>query len=184
MAKTAYCLIGMLYRPKETMRTLLDERRGHGLALVLAAAFGALQAVTRLRVEDDGPPWLLLAGSALGAVGVLYLFGWLLRNFGRWFGGEASLEGARSALGLGLFPWVLVFAAFGLAASLSSKVDELVAYFPLFFAGFLYGFAVLLMSISAALRLGVLKAFLCLTLTSLISLFPLTLAAQLIFGGG
>jgi len=184
MTASVIRLFGMLYRPRQTVRELLEERRGHGVALVLAAGFGALQAVTRLTTADAGPPVLLLGGSAAVGAGALFLFGWLLRNFGRWFGGEATLVEARTALGLGLFPWVLVFGTFAAALTASGDGEQWQAYFPVFFAGFLYGFMVLLLSVSAALRLGVLKAFLCLTVTFLVSLFPLTLVARLLFGTG
>jgi len=184
MTASVFCPLGILYRPKQTVRGLLDELRGHESALALAAVFGALQVVTRLPAEDAGSPWLLLGGSALLGVAALFLFGWLLRNFGRWFGGETSLVETRTALGLGLFPWVLVFAAFALALSVSGDIETLSGFFPIFFAGFIYGFIILLLSVSAALRLGVLKSFLCLTVTFLVSLFPLTLVAQLIIGAG
>jgi hypothetical protein len=43
---------------------------------------------------------------------------------------------------------------------------------------FVYGYVIILLSLSAALRMSVLKTFLCLVVTIIVSLFPLTLLAQ------
>jgi hypothetical protein len=56
----------------------------------------------------------------------------------------------------------------------------IVSFAPVFFCVFFYGYVIILLSLSAALRLSVLKTFFCLAVTIIVSLFPLTLCAQLL----
>jgi hypothetical protein len=58
--------------------------------------------------------------------------------------------------------------------------EVIVSYAPVFFVVFVYGYVIILLALSAALRLSALKTFLCLVVTVLVSLFPLTLFAQLL----
>lgn len=161
------------------MRGLAESGRGHGLALVVAALFGFVQATPLFLAETGGGTQYFLGGAAFGLFG-LYLFGWLLRNFGRWFGGQAAVREVRTSLGLSLMPWLVLFAVlFWLRQSVGP--EALASFYWVFFLGFLYGYTIILLSLAAALRLSVLKTFLCLIVTFIVSLFPLTLALQLMF---
>lgn len=176
-----YAASCLWYKPKQTMQGLIESGRGHGAALAVAAGFGLVQSAPLFFMADSRGVPVLFAGALAGLLG-LYLFAWLLRNFGRWFGGQAALREVRTALGCSLLPWLVLFAVlFGL---LQVCDRELVAhYYGLFFVGFLYGYVVILLGLSAALRLSVLKTFLCVIVTGLVSLFPLTFLLQLMTGG-
>lgn len=169
------------YKPKQTMQGLIESGRGHGAALAVAIAFGLVQAVPFYLMPDSRGVPVLALGAFAGLVG-LYFFAWLLRNFGRWFGGQASLREVRTALGCSLLPWLVLFAVlFGLLQALDRQL--VAQYYWIFFLGFLYGYVVILLGLSAALRLSVVKTFLCLIVTGLVSLFPLTLLLQILTGG-
>jgi hypothetical protein len=163
------------------MQGLIESGRGHGAALAAAISFGLVQAAPLILMPESRGPLMLLLGAFAGLVG-LYLFAWLLRNFGRWFGGQGTLREVRTALGCSLLPWLVLFAVlFGL---LQVYDREFVAqYYWIFFLGFLYGYVVILLGLSAALRLSVVKTFLALIVTGLVSLFPLTLILQLLTSG-
>lgn len=172
-------VLTLWYKPGQTMQGLIKTGGGHRLALIVAMLFGLVQAGRLYIAKVEAGSTYYAIGSLAGLLG-LYLFAWLLRNFGRWFGGQASLREVRVALGLGLLPWLLLFLA--LVFVLGGSVDPaaLASYYWLFFLGFLYGYVILLLSLAAALRLSVLKAFLCLIVTFLVSLFPLTLLMQML----
>ncbi|MFT4900969.1 MAG: hypothetical protein ACI81V_000236 [Lentimonas sp.] len=167
------------YQPGAVLTALLAARSGHKLALCVGAFFGWVQALPYYLKTEDGGGLLLLAAPVLGLCGV-YFFSWLLRNFSRWFGGQAELFEVRTALGLGLLPWTLVFILLMPLMGHLDPVNGLGQLYWLFFAGFLYGYVVLLLSLSAALRLSPLKTFFCLVVTVLVSLFPLSWVAQLV----
>ncbi|TVP77911.1 MAG: hypothetical protein EA353_09585 [Puniceicoccaceae bacterium] len=169
------------YKPKQSMQGLIESGRGHGFALSVAIAFGVVQAMPLFLLPDSGGLGVLLGGALAGLAG-LYLFAWLLRNFARWFGGQAALREVRMALGVSFLPWLLLFTAvLGFLQSFEREV--LAQYFWIFFLVFLYGYIVILNCLSAALRLPLLKTFLCLIVTGLVSLFPLTLLLQVLTGG-
>ena len=174
-------VFALFCRPSRTLSALVRDGRGQGAAWFVAAAFGLLQAVPSFRGNPEGGFGILLVGAIVG-VGSLALFGWLLRNFSRWFGAAATLQAAWTGLGLGLGPWLLLFALLVPLRAVDADPGAVSAWFPLFFGLFVYGFTVLLLSLSGALQLGVLKTFLCLVLTALVSIFPLTLMAQLFLG--
>ena len=77
-------------------------------------------------------------------------------------------------------PWLLLFLGLIFVLGRNADAEALASFYWLFFLGFLYGYVILLLSLAAALRLSVLKTFLCLIVTFLVSLFPLTLFVQLI----
>lgn len=166
------------YKPASTLRDLLAARRGHAAALLVAAVFGAVQSGRFYLASEDASAGFFLVGALCGLFG-LYLFGWLLRNFGRWFGADAARRDLRTALGLGLLPWTLLFAALIPVLNASEDAATVAALYPIFFVGLIYGYVILLLSLSGALKVSVLKTFLCLVVTVLVSLFPLTLLAQL-----
>ncbi|MEN8661006.1 MAG: YIP1 family protein [Lentimonas sp.] len=171
-------LLKFWYRPGTVIRALLEAKQGQNLALACFLLFGAMQALPFYLSEDGVSPLILIFGAAVGLFG-LYLFSWLLRNFGRWFGVQARLYEMRVALGWGLMPWTVLFAV--LASMVRMQGAEATASLaPILFVGFVYGYAVILLSIAAALRLSVLKAFLCLIVTCAVSTFPIILLAQFV----
>jgi hypothetical protein len=141
--------------------------------------FGLVQAGRYSIVQPEGAIGHYAVGAVAG-LGALYLFGWLLRNFGRWFGGEASQRDVRTAIGWGLMPWTLLFITLVVALRGQTDASTLANAYWLFFLGFLYGYVVLLLTLAAALRLSALKTFLCLIVTCLVSVFPLTLLLQVL----
>ena len=177
--KNSLYLLKLWYQPGSTIRGLLETQGGHGLALMVAALLGFIVAARFYFSESDGGGQYFVIGAVLGVFG-LYLFSWLLRNFARWFGGQAQVREVRTGLGLSLLPYALFFAIlFGATLFLGAETVE--HYFWLFFIGLLYGYVIILLSLSAALRLSILKTFLCLIVTFIVSIFPLTLMLQLMF---
>ncbi|MGJ8638112.1 MAG: YIP1 family protein [Opitutaceae bacterium] len=172
-------LLKFWYRPSVAIRGLLQAKQGHNLAVVSALIFGAMQALPVYLSREEVSPLILVFGAVVGLFG-LYLFSWLLRNFGRWFGAQADLFEMRIALGWGLMPWALLFAVLGVVVSSGVSVEVQGIVKIVSFVGLLYGYVLILLSIAAALKLTVLKAFLCLIVTCVVSLFPLTLLAQLV----
>ena len=166
------------YKPGKTMQGLIENGRGHRAALIVAIVFGMIQALPVYYSEASLGLTAFLIGGALGFFG-LYFFAWLLRNFGRWFGAQANSREVRTGLGLALLPWLLCFSILFLFRQnfVSSVVGQ---YFWLFFILIVYGYIVLLLSLTAVLRLTPLKTFLCLLITIIFSLFPLILLFQLL----
>ena len=91
----------------KTMQGLIENGRGHRVALIVAIVFGMIQALPVYSSEVSLGLSAFLIGASLGFFG-LYFFR-LLRNFGRWFGAQANLREVRTGLGLALMPWVLCF---------------------------------------------------------------------------
>ncbi|MGB0333747.1 MAG: hypothetical protein ACPGGN_00135 [Opitutales bacterium] len=171
--------LSIWYQPSRTIQGLVGSGCGHRLAILVAAIFGFIQAIPFYLSEDSAGSEMFLIGVGFGLLG-LFLFAWLLRNFGRWFGAQAAVRDVRVALGLSLMPWLALFGVlFWMRQSFGPEVLQ--SYYWLFFVGFVYGYVVILMSLSAALRLSVLKTFFCLIVTCMVSLFPLTLMLQLLF---
>mgnify|MGYP005850463113 CR=1 FL=1 len=180
-AKVTAALLTLWYKPGRTLQGLIRSGRGDSAAWGITALFGLLQSFAVYRADAEAGPAVLLLGPLL-ALGLLFLFAWLMRNFGRWFGAAAQLSDVRLAMGWGLLPWLL---AFGLLAVMRGQTDDpeaLASLFGLFFIPFVYGYVVLLLCLQAALRVSFLKTFLCLLVTCLVSLFPLTLVAQFLLG--
>lgn len=163
------------------MQGLIERGCGNRSAVFIAALFGLVQAYGPVRGGAGAGVSLLAAGPLLG-VCLLYLFAWLLRNFGRWFGAEAEVAHLRLALGWGLLPWLCSFALVAVCREGAAQTVDLAGLYPLFFAFFIYGYVVLLLCLQAALRITLVKTFLCLLVTALVSFFPLTLLAQLLLG--
>ena len=170
-------LLTLWYQPTRSMRAILDGGQRHGSAVLIAAFFGAVQSGQSIRAQEEPGPLPFVLGAMAGVIG-LYLFGWLSRNFGRWFGADATQKDTRTALGFGLLPWTLLSVVLSFMVGVQIEAEQIVSYAPLFFVVFVYGYVIILLSLSAALRLSVVKTFLCLVVTVLVSLFPLTLMAQ------
>ena len=166
------------YKPGKTMQGLIENGRGHRAALIVAIASGMIQALPVYSSNESMGVSVFLIGAVVGFFG-LYFFAWLLRNFGRWFGAQASLREVRTGLGLALMPWLLCFLILFLFRQNfdSSVVGQ---YFWLFLILLVYGYIVLILSLTAVLRLTPLKTFLCLVITIIFSLFPLILLFQLL----
>jgi hypothetical protein len=177
----SFPLLTLWYKPGRTLQGLIASGEGHPAAVGIAALFGSVQSWRFYIAEDSMGLGVFAAGAVVGVLGI-FLYAWLIRNFGRWFGASARQSELRTALGWGILPWTALFAMLPLLMAGASDAGELAGIYPFFFAAFVYGYIVLLLSLSAALRLSVLKTFLCLVITALVSIFPLTLIAQLIFG--
>jgi hypothetical protein len=167
------------YKPRKAMQGLIEAKRGHGAAMAVSVLFGLAQ-IWPMAVAEPARQIDLYAVGASAGLSAFFLFGWLLRNFGRWFGGRAQVREVRTAFGLGLLPWLVLFVVLGAAIRMTGDSPEFAGLFWVFFAGLVYGYGVLLLSLSAALRISVWKTFFCLVVTSLVSIFPLTLLLQIL----
>ena len=168
----------LFYEPGETIQRLISAKRGHRFACVMAAIFGAVQAAPLALTREGRLSLFLLIGAVSGIVG-LYLFSWLLRNFGRWFSGTGTLFEVRSALGVSLLPWVLLFAATLVCLALEVSTVMIAGYYWLFFGGLVYGYVIVLISLSKALSLSLWKTLFVVIITVVFSIFPITLFVQL-----
>lgn len=175
-------LLTFWYRPAYSMRHLLEAYKGHVFALIVSAILGVTQfgRLIPIKTKSEELPLYLALCGACGIAG-LFLFAWVVRNFGRWFGSEAELYRVRTALGFGVLPWTILFTVLSLL--LSYGLDpKLVAkqYFPFLLGAFVYGFCVLILSLTAGLRLGIIKTFLCIVVTVLFGVIPLAFLVQLL----
>lgn len=94
----------MWTQPRRTMRQVL-ESDPERLVLVLAAIAGVSRALDRASLKSLGDHLPLVAvlglsiiGGALFGMLLLYLFGFLLRWTGRWFGANGSAPHVRAAI--------------------------------------------------------------------------------------
>ena len=173
-------LLTFWYRPAYSMQRLLDARKGHIIALIIAAILGSTQ-FGRLRPEKFEAPLLHLTLCGLCGIVSLFLLGWLVRNFGRWFGAETEPVRVRTALGFGVLPWTILFAVLSLMLSYGLDPNLIAGeYFPILLGAFIYGFCILLLSLTVGLRIGIVKTFLCIVVTFLFGLFPLMLLMQVL----
>ena len=180
-SNSQFPLFSLWYKPKRTLQGLILDGRGHAAAIVIALLFGGVQGWRFYVSTEPSSPGVLIAGGLVLLLG-LYLYGWLIRNFGRWFQSEAKQSDIRTALGWGLLPWTVMFGALSILMARAEDATQLAGLYPVFFVGFIYGYVVLLLALSAALRISILKTFLCLVITCLVSIFPLTLLAQILIG--
>ena len=161
------------------MQQLIKKDRGHFTSILLAVSFGIVQAGRYYFFGVDVGKECFLYGAILGWSG-LYFFAWLLRNFGRWFGGRASQKDVRIALGWGISPWLLLFIALVFVLGLVEDSRLLANYYWIFFLGFIYGYCILLYTLSTALSISTLKTFLCFSVTFVVCVFPLSLLIQVL----
>ena len=173
--------LSLWYNPGRFLQGLIQNGEGQLGAIVIATSFGVVQSFAHFRVVEDPSPNILIAGAVLGLV-LLYLIAWLMRNFGRWFGAQAKISELRLAFGWGLFPWLIAFSLLGWLSERVVNPADIEGVYPYFFAFFVYGYIILLLCIRSALGISFLKSFLCLIVTTLVSLFPLTLIAQILLG--
>lgn len=176
--KNQFHLSALFYRPGSTVKHLVEADRGHRTALVISAFFGLMQALRFNAGSSDAFPFsrlpILSAGILTGISG-LYFFAVLVRNFSRWFGGQAELSSVRTALGLSLLPWTLLSGA--LLSLLVSGFDASTAVIlmPVFLVLFLYGYVIVLLSVGAVLGLNALRTTLTLAISSVVAFFIIQL---------
>lgn len=173
-------LLTLWYQPGRTVERVTSAGQGHGLAVVIAAMFGVTVAGSVFaRLEDLAFGPFALVGAILGTV-FLYFVAMLARNFSRWFGGSAELKPVRTALGLALLPWTLL-SVWLLGVLLSGQdASQAQVLFPVYMGLFIYGYVILLLSMTAALKVTVLKTFGTLAITAVIAFFTLNLVASLV----
>jgi hypothetical protein len=178
-SNSSSALLTLWYKPGHTLQGLIADSKGEKAAMLIVVLFGLVLVWPRYYAQQASGVGVLLVGGA-AALAALMLFSWLLRNFSRWFGGAAKLAEVRTALGWGLLPWTLLSALLlGLIAAQDGDARRM---FPLFFGVLLYGFVIVLSTLSVALRISLMKTFFCLFLTFLVSIFPLTFILQLFIG--
>lgn len=179
---TPFYLLTLWYKPGSTMRGVIASGKGHGVAVTVAALFGVFQMApiyVRAGAESFGP--FAFSGAVAGLV-CLYFMAMLARNFARWFGGGGELQQVRVALGIALSPWTLVFAALAVVLLGSSDAEAAAGVFPVFAIGFIYGWVILLLSMSTALGITPLRTFGVLALTFVVAFFFISFVATAVLG--
>lgn len=179
---TPFYLLTLWYKPGSTMRGVIASGKGHGVAVSVAALFGVFQMApiyVRAGAESFGP--FAFSGAVAGLV-CLYFMAMLARNFARWFGGGGELQQVRVALGIALIPWTLVFAALAVVLLGSSDAEAAAGVFPVFAIGFIYGWVILLLSMSTALGITPLRTFGVLALTFVVAFFFISFVATAVLG--
>tara|TARA_B100001769_G_scaffold250899_1_gene224179 strand:- start:192 stop:755 length:564 start_codon:yes stop_codon:yes gene_type:complete len=178
--------IQIFYKPGIFVEEMIQDPSAHKKALSIAFLFSCLQSfpflmqgVSHSANESNSDGFIglkVLIGGCIG-LGIFYLYSILLRNFARVLRTEAELNKIRTALGLALLPWTVLFFVFFM---LMAIVGPSVVYnlFPIFFFGIIYGYTVLLISVSRTLKIGSLKAFFLLTFTKIVILFPVIFLFQ------
>jgi hypothetical protein len=174
--KTQPYLLSIWYQPRQTIHNLIADggSAGHGAALCIAAIFGFFVGM-RLNLVSSSPSFAYFVVGGFCGLGGLYVLGLLLRNFSRLFGGAAPCRQVRTALGLACLPWTLLLSV--LLVLLFKEVDAAAvqSMAPLLFAVFIYGYAIILMALMAALGISALRTFVCLCLAILVAFFSITL---------
>ena len=176
----------IFYKPGIFIEAMIQDHSAHKKALSIAFFFSCLQSfpilIQGIFFSANNPNadsfigLKVLIGGGLG-LGLFYLFAYMLRNFSRVLRAEAELKQIRTALGLSLLPWtVLFFVLFLMIAFVGpAAVYNL---FPVFFFGIVYGFTIILISVSRTLKIGSLKAFFLILFTTAVTLFPAIFIAQ------
>ncbi len=192
--------------PGKTVQSLIQAEKGGRLACLFAVMLGIAMATPLMYKEgDEGPvtidyallPTVGIAGFVGGLVG-LFLFTWLYRNFSRMLKGQGTLEGVRVGLGWGLLPlaaistiltltylWIAPHAFEYVDGEILTRTgyDHILGPLSILsIIGFIYSYTCLLLSLAAAVKLKILKAFFAFLITVAVSFFPITLLLQLITG--
>ncbi|MDA0848332.1 MAG: hypothetical protein O2827_01080 [Verrucomicrobia bacterium] len=185
----------IFYRPGLLIQEIVHQSKTHTFALRVAFLFGALQSIpiimsTGLVDPETGAegisgggfiPLKVIIGGILG-LGVFYIFALALKTFGRWFGAKVESKEVRTALGIGIIPWTVLFLIFFASITLVDPRLILSQFFPFFFIGFIYGFTILLIALSKTLNIGFLKTFLLFIFAYATTFFPLLTLVRLYFG--
>ncbi len=110
-------LIAMCLHPRATIRAVVDANPKRHV-LWLAMVGGAVHLVWRVGIGIFGAGGVTAALAALGIMVVagalfgwvgLYVFGWLYRVVGRWFGGQVQPREVRAAVAWANVPMLLTF---------------------------------------------------------------------------
>ena len=170
----------IFYKPSTCTLNAIKNEKAHAFSLLVVFLFSAIQSLpywmsqmmeSETMPADNTIPFKVLAGGVIG-MGIFYLFSFFLRNFGRWFGAQASLQAIRTGLGISLIPWTVLFSLFFLAlGALGPKA--VMQQFPLFFLGFIYGFTIILIAMSKVFNVSAFKTFLILLFTFFVTLWPI-----------
>jgi hypothetical protein len=185
----------IFYRPGLLIEEIVHQAKTHTFALRVAFLFSALQSIpiimsTGLIDPESGAegisgggfiPLKVIIGGILG-LGIFYIFALALKTFGRWFGAKVESKVVRTALGVGIIPWTVLFLIFFVSITLVDPRLILSQFFPFFFVGFIYGFTILLIALSKTLKIGFLKTFLLFILAYATTFFPLLTLVRLYFG--
>lgn len=185
----------IFYRPGLFIEEIVHQAKTHTFALRVAFLFSALQSIpiimsTGLIDPESGAegisgggfiPLKVIIGGILG-LGIFYIFALALKTFGRWFGAQVESKVVRTALGVGIIPWTVLFLIFFVSITLVDPRLILSQFFPFFFIGFIYGFTILLIALSKTLKIGFLKTFLLFILAYATTFFPLLTLVRLYFG--
>jgi hypothetical protein len=185
----------IFYRPGLFIEEIVHQAKTHTFALRVAFLFSALQSIpiimsTGLIDPESGAegisgggfiPLKVIIGGILG-LGIFYIFALALKTFGRWFGAKVESKAVRTALGVGIIPWTVLFLIFFVSITLVDPRLILSQFFPFFFVGFIYGFTILLIALSKTLKIGFLKTFLLFILAYATTFFPLLTLVRLYFG--
>ena len=150
----------------------------HNLAVAITVLFALVQVYPRAVLADNLIVSLLMA-AFLGVV-LLYGYGFLVRNFSRWMGGHAPLSAIRTAIGLGLAPWTVLFALALIFQSSLQAVGSMSWVLGGLFSGFVYGFVCLLLLIADVLKLSYLRTLAVMVIAFLVALFPSIALLQLL----
>ena len=179
----------IFYRPGFFIEEIVHQAKTHTFALRVAFLFSALQSIpiimsTGLAGTESGDgfiPLKVIIGGILG-LGVFYIFALALKTFGLWFGAKVEPKEVRTALGVGLIPWTVLFTIFLVSMALVDPRLIVGQFFPFFFVGFVYGFTILLIALSKTLKIGFLKTFLLFIFAYATTFFPLLTLVRLYFG--
>jgi hypothetical protein len=150
----------------------------HNLAVAMTVLFALVQVYPRAVHADNFIVSLLLA--AFFGVVLLYGYGFLVRNFSRWMGGHAPLSAIRTAIGLGLAPWTVLFAVALIFQSSLQAAESMSWVLSGLFAGFVYGFVCLLLFLADVLKLSYLRTLAVMVIAFLVALFPSIALLQLL----
>jgi hypothetical protein len=98
----------------------------------------------------------------------------LTRNFSRWFGGRSDCRLVRVGIGLAFLPWTVLSGCLLYLLLKGSSAALIQSIQPLLMAGLVYGFALLLLSVSVALGISALRTFASLMLAGAVAFFSIT----------
>lgn len=155
------------------MRELRASGAGHGAAVTVAAVFGLLNS-GRIYLASGEPSLLALLLGAPAGVALLYVMALLTRNFSRWFGGRSDCRLVRVGIGLAFLPWTVLSGCLLYLLLKGSSAALIQSIQPLLMAGLVYGFALLLLSVSVALGISALRTFASLMLAGAVAFFSIT----------
>ena len=136
----------IFYRPGLFIEEIVHQAKTHTFALRVAFLFSALQSIpiimsTGLIDTKSGAegisgggfiPLKVIIGGILG-LGIFYIFALALKTFGRWFGAKVESKAVRTALGVGIIPWTVLFLIFFVSITLVDPRLILSQFFPFFF---------------------------------------------------